>query len=246
MSSGCGRLSPPTEPNNYGFTLKALIKPDAPADQQAALAYHCLLSEQPRTWTYCWCTGVIHRNNVSIMMWEMNEEDTKKWKKYSVLFHYHYAKDSSFGYEVPVSCMEHGSSTPLIWIDDTTNKQVLHAEYSEIETTFYEVGDTIYAKKIISLLKRVGIIIDWVGNEDDLFGDNTKTPHKSRGPFKSRQYDAHVEPLTEWMYTWNAKYKSPQNIKQGKIRATYVRCVTDTATWKTPRLLAAACVEWYN
>ena len=33
------------------------------------------------------------------------------------------------------------------------------------------------------------------GIEDlDLAGSN---------PFKSRQYDAHVEPLTEWMYTWN-------------------------------------------
>ena len=44
---------------------------------------------------------------------------------------------------------EHGSSTLLIWMDDTTNKQVLHAEYSEIETTFYEVGDTICKEDII-------------------------------------------------------------------------------------------------
>ena len=94
------------------------------------------------------------------MMLETNEEYMKERKKYGVLFHYHYAnaKNSSFGYEVPVSCMEHGSSTPLIWMDDTTNKQVLHAEYSAMKPP--STRWMIYTKKILlSLIIRVGMII---------------------------------------------------------------------------------------
>ncbi len=170
-------------------------------------------------------------------MWEMNEEYMKKRKIYGVLFHYHYAKNRSFGYEVPVSCMEHGSSMPLIWMDDTTNKQVLHAEYSAMKPP--STRWTIYAKKILSLIKRYGIIIMWLGQDWRRFIRWHYQPLTNRG-------DRSIPDST--MPTWNhspsgftrgtPNINHRRNIKQGTIRNTYVWCVIDRASWKTPRWLA--------
>ena len=74
------------------------------------------------------------------------------------------------------------------------------------ETTFDEV-DHIYTKKIFSLIKRD---VTRSGAKT-IYSVMILTPHKLQGPFNSRQYDMHdayVEPLTEWMYTWTAKYKA--------------------------------------
>ena len=97
-------------------------------------------------------------------MLEMNEKYMKKRKKYGVLFHYHYAKNKFFW--IWGSCILHGT-----WIVHAIDLDGWHNEQAGTtrrilsdETTFYEV-DNIYAKKILSLIERVGIIIMWLCQE---------------------------------------------------------------------------------
>ena len=177
------------------------------------------------------------------MIWEMNEEYMKKRKKYGVLFinimHRVVLLDMRFLYHAWNMNMDR----PRYWFGWMTRQT---SRYYTRNTQRLKPPSTrwaiLYAKKILSLLNRVGIIIMWwVGNEDDLFGDNTKTPHKSRGPFNSRQYGAHVEPLTEWIYTWNAKYKSPPKYK-ARYNTQYICMVRHRQSQLENTTLA--CVGW--